>query len=157
MNDILCDHISRSCFCTKDKGYRLRWFFATLNLQIFADDVYMDGTISTNVTVRSVARQKRVANGGDLTFLSTQIRSVVKNPSDSSDRIGLSFRDGVVGTTTWDIRGSVGMTATCVSDGGEPVARLDVQNGAINVIGNFGVHAGMWVVWGPTISIRNNA
>ncbi len=39
MNDILCDHISRSCFCTKDKGYRLRWFFATLNLQIFADDV----------------------------------------------------------------------------------------------------------------------
>ena len=50
--------------------------------QIFADDVYMDGAISTNVTVRSVAKQKRPTSGGDLTFLSTQIRSVTKRPSN---------------------------------------------------------------------------
>ena len=119
--------------------------------QIFADDVYMDGTISTNVTVRSVAKQKRTTTGGNLTFLSTQIRSVTKRPSNVLECIGRTFRDGIVGTTTWAVNGSQTVFATCVSDGGEPVAKLPIQVGITNVVGNFVIHAGTWIVWGFSV------
>ena len=119
--------------------------------KIFADDVYMDGTTSTNVTVRSVAKQKRTTAGGDLTFISTQIRSVTKRPSNALECIGQTFRGGVIGTTTWAVNGSQTVFATCVSDGGEPVAKLPVQVGITNVIGNFGIHAGTWIVWGFSV------
>ena len=118
---------------------------------IFADDVYMDGSISTNVTVRSVADQKRTTTGGDLTFLSTQIRSVTKRPSNVLECIGQTFRGGVVGNTTWAVNGSQTVFATCVSDGGEPVAKLPIQVGITNTVGNFGIHAGTWIVWGFSV------
>ena len=120
--------------------------------QIFADDVYMDGTISTNVTVRSVAKQKRISYGtGGLTFLSTPIRSVTKKPSNAATFIGQTFRGGVVGTTTWAVTGSQTVFATCVDDGGEAVAKLPMQVGITNVLGSFGIHNNMWVVWGFSV------
>ena len=39
MDDVLCDHICRSCLCTKDEGQRCRRLLTALNLQIFVNDI----------------------------------------------------------------------------------------------------------------------
>lgn len=39
MNDILSDHIRRCSLCTKNEGQRCRRLLATLNLQIFVNDI----------------------------------------------------------------------------------------------------------------------
>ena len=39
MDNILCDNVCRSCFCTEDKGYRTLRLLACLDLQVTVDDI----------------------------------------------------------------------------------------------------------------------
>lgn len=119
--------------------------------QLIAEDIYANGYVAGDITVKSIAKQSR-KTPNPLTMRGQDLTGVTKKPCNAFSALGRPFY-GTVGTTTFDILGSITVQAACVYDDGlsGTCAELNLEASVTNLIGNTQLIAGKWAVWGISL------
>ena len=122
---------------------------STSNLII--ENAFLHGSVPSNVTVSSVAKQSYpVHYGANLTLRGTDIVGVQRMPQGASRGIGITFT-GNIGKN-WALDGTSIVYATSqLDDNGSGCAYLNLDKTKVNVFPSITTPANHWVVWGISV------